>query len=117
VIFFLLTAYIEALRFGDYLPARFTSLPVAGIDDVGRRYHGLMVELDSARKLHDKAFVRIKEALHVFGTALHRPALLHAAAGKATSGVDDSTASPSSSRGHSVGLYPGFPYDPRPTPK
>jgi len=83
VVFFLLTAYIEALRFGDYLPARFTSLPVAGIADVGARYHGLTVELDSAKKLHGKAFVRMKEALHVFGSALHRLTLLHAAAGKA----------------------------------
>jgi len=89
VVFFLLTAYIEALRFGNSLPARLTSLPVTGIDDVGTRYQGLVVELDSARKLHDEARVLIKQALHVFGTALHRLALLHAAAGKAPPGMDD----------------------------
>ena len=81
VVFFLLTAYIEALRFGDRLPARLTSLPLTGIHDVGTRCQGLVIELDSAsRKLDDKACVLIKEALRVFGTAFHRLALLHASA-------------------------------------
>jgi len=95
VVFFLLTAYIDALRFCDCLPARLTSLPFTGICDVATRCQGLVVELDSAsRKLDDKTCVLIKEALHVFGTALHRLALLHAATGKATLGMDCPTASP-----------------------
>ena len=81
VIFFLLSAYIDALRFCNCLPARLTSLPLTGIHDVGTRYQSLVAERDSAsRKADDKVDVLIKEALHVFGTALHRLALLHAAA-------------------------------------
>ena len=97
VVFFLLISYIEALRFCNRLPARLTSLPITGIDDVSTRYQGLVVELDSAsRKLDDKACVLIKKALHVFGTALHRLALLHAATDKATLGLNDPKASTTS---------------------
>ena|SRR5882757_5606543 len=80
VVYFLLVAYIEALQFCNRLPARLTRLPVTGIHDIGTRYQDLVIELDSAsRKLDDKACVLIAEALNVFGTALHRLALLHGA--------------------------------------
>jgi hypothetical protein len=114
VIFFLLTAYIEALQFGNRLPARLTRLPVTGIRDLGSLYQGLVVELDAAsRKLDDKAHVLITEALQIFDTALHRLALLHATTGKATPVMDGTTASPPSAPDHLVGLYPGFLDDPR----
>jgi hypothetical protein len=114
VVFFLLTSYIEALQFGNRLPARLTSLPVTGIRDLGRRYQDLVVELDAAsRKLDNKARVLITEALQIFDTALHRLALLHATTGKATPVMDGTTASPPSAPDHLVGLYPGFLDDPR----
>ena len=94
VVYFLLVAYIEALQFCNRLPARLTRLPVTGIHDVGARCHGLVTELDSAsRKLDDQACVVIKEALHVFATALHRLALLHVATEKVSPDVDGPTAS------------------------
>jgi hypothetical protein len=97
VVYFLLSAYIDALRFGNRLPSRLTGLPVAGIHDVDTRYQGLVAELDSASKTpDDKTSTIIEEALHVFGTALHRLELLQAATDKAFPGMDGLTASPPS---------------------
>jgi len=81
-IYFLLTAYVEAVRFCDKLndvPEHMASLPLAGIDDVKSRFNKLVAELDAASKrLDHKACETIREALHIFGAALHRLASLNA---------------------------------------
>jgi hypothetical protein len=75
-IYFLLTSYVEAVRFGDKLnlvPECAKTLPLAGIDHVRHQSQQLIVELDKASKsLNDNACVVIKEALHLFGAALAR---------------------------------------------
>jgi hypothetical protein len=79
-VYFLLTAYIESIQFGDKLNClseHLTSLPLTGLDDVRQRSVKLVTELDVASKrLDDKVCVVIKEALEVFGTALSRLELL-----------------------------------------
>ena len=81
-IYFLLTAYVEAVRFCDKLndvPEHMASLPLAGIDDVRSRFKKLVPELDAASKrLDHKACETIREALHIFGAALHRLGSLNA---------------------------------------
>jgi len=75
-IFFLLTSYVEAVRFGDQLnlvPEGVKKLPLTGISQVRQQLQQLMVELDKASKdLNDNACVVIKEALHLFSTAVNR---------------------------------------------
>ena len=75
-IYFLLTAYVEAVRFGDQLnlvPESVKTLPLAGNAHVRAQLQQLMVELDKAsRNLNDNACVVIKEALHLFSTAADR---------------------------------------------
>jgi hypothetical protein len=75
-IYFLLTSYVEAVRFGDKLnlvPESVKTLPLAGIGHVRHQSQQLIVELDKASKnLNDNACVVIKEALHLFSTALAR---------------------------------------------
>jgi hypothetical protein len=79
-IYSLLTAYIEAVRYGgelDLLSEPLTSLPITGPDDIRARSAILIAELDSASKrLDDKACAVIKEALVIFGAALNRFELL-----------------------------------------
>lgn len=79
-IYFLLTAYLEALRFSDklnLLPAPLERLPITGMADVGKRFEQLFIELDSASKgLNNNACIVIKEALHIFSTAFNRLASL-----------------------------------------
>lgn len=79
-IYFLLTAYLEAVRFGDklnFLSEHLTSLPLTGLDDVVGRSTKLIAELDGApQRLDDKERVVVKETLEVFGTALSRLWLL-----------------------------------------
>lgn len=73
VIYFLLAAYIEAAQFGGKLPEYLTILPITGLKDVETRLQQLMMELDKAsERLHEKACVVIKEALHIFDAALCR---------------------------------------------
>lgn len=75
-IYFLLTAYLESVRFGDkfrLLPEHITRLPLDGIVDVRVRFHDLRTELDRASGPGcSKAGALIKEALYVFGTGLDR---------------------------------------------
>jgi hypothetical protein len=75
-IYFLLTAYVEAVRFGDQLnlvPESVKTLPLVGVGHVRHQSQQLIVELDKAsRNLNDNACVVIKEALHIFSTALAR---------------------------------------------
>ena len=75
-IYCLLTAYIDATRF--YGKCRFISertlrLPVEGVADIESRFAAVVADLDRASKaLDDAACLALREALHVFGTALHR---------------------------------------------
>ncbi len=76
VIYFLLSAYIHASA-DSAAPAAITApvgtLPLAGADDAKSRFMKLMFELDAASKrLDNDACNAIKEALSVFGIALHR---------------------------------------------
>lgn len=81
-VFVLLTAYIEAVRFCDklhYLPDDITRLPLDGAMDVRTRFEQLILELDAAsRRLDDRSCLVIREAVHIFGTALSRFELLDA---------------------------------------
>jgi hypothetical protein len=81
-IYFLLTAYVEAVRFCDKLndmSEHMASLPLGGVDDVRTRFNKLVAGLDAASKrLDDKACETIREALHIFGAALHRLGSLNA---------------------------------------
>jgi hypothetical protein len=76
-IYFLLTSYIEAVRFCDKLhcsiPEHITRLPLRGIADVRERFEHLMLELDTASKrLDDNSCMVIREGVHIFGAALNR---------------------------------------------
>ena len=79
-IYFLLTAYVEAVRFCDKLNCtseHITRLPINGVADVRARFEKLMIELDAASKrLDDKSCEVIHEAVHVFGAVLNRLQLL-----------------------------------------
>ncbi len=81
-IFLLLNAYIEAARFCDKLhclPDDITRLPLDGAADVRMRFEQLIPELDAASKrLDDRSCLVIREAVHVFGTALSRFEVLDA---------------------------------------
>ena len=75
-IYFLLTAYIQTVRFCDKvecMPKHMAALPLGGKADLQARFDGLIVDLDSASKrLDDKACVVIKEALVVLSSTLNR---------------------------------------------
>lgn len=75
-IYFLLTSYVEALRYCrqlDCLPAPVARLPLAGLDDVRVRFSALAVSLaDASRPLDQRTRVALSEAACVLGAALHR---------------------------------------------
>jgi len=75
-IYFLLTAYMESVRFGDkfgLLPEHITRLPLSGLADVTRRFDDLRTERDHATvRSNDRTSVFISEALDVVGTARER---------------------------------------------
>ena len=79
-IYFLLTSYVEAVRFGDKakcLSEHQIRLPFHGINDVRERFGALRAELNFASKRLDaKACMHIKEALEIFSTAFDRLAML-----------------------------------------
>ena len=80
-IYFLLTSYIEAVRFCDKLhcciPEHITRLPLRGIVEVRERFEHLMLELDRASKrLDDNSCMVIREGVHIFGAALNRLSVL-----------------------------------------
>jgi hypothetical protein len=81
-IFFLLTAYVEALGYCDklnLLPWQMRDLPVAGADDVKARVYGLHLRLHGLTPDSDTAIrSAIHEALEILNTALRRLASLQA---------------------------------------
>lgn len=75
-IYFLLTAYVESVRYCDklgFLPEDFTRLPLTGIGDVRTRLEEFRLELE---KLsiggNSKEHVILREAADIFGAALDR---------------------------------------------
>jgi len=79
-IFFLLTAYVEALSYCDklrLLPWQMRDLPLAGSDDVKARIYGLKVRGMASNADHGARLI-IEETIDVFRTALRRLASLRA---------------------------------------
>ena len=71
-IFFLLTAYLEALGYGDVqgiLPRELVELPLSGMGDVRRRIAVLTVEF---AKLHDRYGKKHAILKDILGSALQR---------------------------------------------
>lgn len=75
-IYFLLTAYLEAVRYSDkldLLPDTIKRLPITGMTDVKARFEQLFIELDRESKgLNHRVCTALKEALHIFSTAINR---------------------------------------------
>src|SRR4029079_618194 len=74
---FLLTAYVEAVRYGDmlnYLPGQVRELPLNGLDDVRTRVDGLRAELVRSSSLGagDRSQVIVRETTDLFSEALNR---------------------------------------------
>jgi len=86
-IYFLLTAYLESVRFGDkfgLLPEHITKLPLSGLPDVRRRLDELRTERDQAVVRSNERTRRfIMEALDVVGAARDRLTWLEQPEGKA----------------------------------
>ena len=86
-IYFLLTSYVEALRYCRQLhclPGAVARLPLAGLDDVRMRFSALAVSLaDASRPLDQRARAALTEAACVFGAALHRLSALEITESKA----------------------------------
>ena len=79
-IYFLLTAYLEAIHFSDKLKLQSDLadiLPMASMDKVRKRFEEFIVELDRASKeLNHDACLVLKEAMLIFNIALNRLELL-----------------------------------------
>jgi hypothetical protein len=75
-IYFLLTAYLEAIHFSDKLQPQSDLadiLPIASIAKVRERFEHFIVELDRASKeLNHEACLVLKEGMLIFNTALNR---------------------------------------------
>ena len=75
-IYFLVTSYIESVRYGDKLHCmseHITRLPLNGVADIRERFEHLMMELDAASKrLDDNSCTVIREGVHILGSALDR---------------------------------------------
>ena len=81
-VYFLLTSYIEAMRYCDQrhrcIPEHIVRLPLNGATDIKERFVQLMLELDRASKrLDDESCAVIREGVYVFGFALSRLNALH----------------------------------------
>src|SRR5262245_24972653 len=72
-VYFLLTAYVEAVRYVDkmsLLPASVRELPLNGMDDVKARFDGLKAEL--SRRDDSRSLAVVKESADILGDALAR---------------------------------------------
>lgn len=83
--FFLLTAYVEALGYCDklsVLPWQMRDLPLAGADDIKARIFGLHLRLRGMTSDGDHAVrLSIEKTINVFRTALRRLVSLRAVDG------------------------------------
>lgn len=69
---FLLTAYVEAVRYCDkldILPGSMKDLPLAGVDDLKARVEGLKAGLGGT---NDRDRLVVSEAMAIFAAALER---------------------------------------------
>ena len=76
-VYFLLTAYVEAVRYCDrlsFLPAQVRELPLNGVEDVKTRIDGLRAELgrSSTRETDSRSRAIVRETADVLGDALNR---------------------------------------------
>ena len=75
-VYFLLTAYVEAVRFGDQLnclPPQVRELPLHGVEDVRARIDGLKAALNGPSRATDyKSLVVVRETADILGDALDR---------------------------------------------
>ena len=75
-VYFLLTAYVEAVRYVDRmssLPASVRELPLNGMDDVKARFDGLRAELGQLSRGDDnRSLAIVKESADILGDALKR---------------------------------------------
>lgn len=76
-VYFLLTAYVEAVRYCDrlsFLPAQVRELPLNGLEDVSTRIDGLRAELDrsSTHEADSQSRAIVKETADVLGDAWNR---------------------------------------------
>jgi hypothetical protein len=74
-VYFLLTAYVEAVRHGDMLsclPEPVRELPFQGLDDVRTRVDGLKAELELSLPRNTRSRVIVKESTELFAEALNR---------------------------------------------
>ena len=75
-VYFLLTAYVEAVRYVDrmsLLPASVRDLPLNGMDDVKARFDGLRAELGQPNGGTDtRSLAIVKESADILGDALAR---------------------------------------------
>jgi hypothetical protein len=81
-IYFLLTAYVEAVRYCDKLdtlPPAMKDLPVGGVNDVVARMEALRAGLGATPR-EERAVLR--EALEIFGAALVRLGALASSPGE-----------------------------------
>jgi hypothetical protein len=74
-IFFLLTAYVESLRYCDKLgtPQGLTRLPLPGAGDVQSKFIGIRAVLnDEVEDCGTRTYAILREAVDVFGAAVDR---------------------------------------------
>ena len=76
-VYFLLTAYVEAVRYVDRmssLPASVRDLPLNGVDDVKARFDGLRAELGQTPggRPDTRSLAIVKESAGILGDALAR---------------------------------------------
>jgi hypothetical protein len=74
-VYFLLTAYVEAVRYVDrmsLLPASVRDLPLNGVDDVKARFDGLRAELGQSSNGDIRSLAIVKESADILGDALAR---------------------------------------------
>jgi hypothetical protein len=85
-VYFLLTAYVEAVRYVDrmsLLPASVRELPLNGVSDVKARFDGLRAELGQADgKPDSRSLAIVKESADILGDALARLQWLEQERGK-----------------------------------
>lgn len=74
-IYFLLTSYVEAVRYCDplhLLPGDVRVLPFNGVEDVSMRAERLRAILESSAALDDRIRPLLAEALGIFAVAWHQ---------------------------------------------